>query len=495
MDRSHDIEEANVAALYEASHVGCESTLNSIMQRDSLILNKISLTSFTDTPLHIAVLHGHLEFTAALLRKKPNLAGREDSREGHAEIVRELLQADTDVCLPLARDQDGRIPPHLAVMRGHIEVIQKLLNSKPNSILEDHDGASVLHLCVKYNCLDALKLLVESADDNGYSLNSKDNDGNLILHLAVMLGQTETIKYLLSVSKIKGEANAINRIGNTALDVLDLGHRDFKSLKIQEMPMAAGVRRSRDLNSPDLLPTTQRHERVARYITNEGHEPAPAAQSRFKKWGAYFCLCGWVKHFTGRGPSKWVEKTREIVMLVATVIATVTFQAGITPPHYNTIGGVWQKQDCEQKINGNVTCKAGQAIFSDTRPDLYQFFLSSNTTSLVAALCVVLLISLGIPKRSQLFLWFLTFAMLIAVTFMLSTYVVAVSLVTSADVTQSPEQPDLPFTTGSFAGSAFDCWCDSHMSPFSLDGEVVSQVHALLDNESNKSRETLMYAS
>ncbi|KAG6721300.1 hypothetical protein I3842_03G107100 [Carya illinoinensis] len=249
MDRSHDIEEANVSALYEASHEGCESTLNSLMQRDSLILNKISLTSFTDTPLHIAVLHGHLEFTAALLRKKPNLAGREDSQgrttlhlasaEGHAEIVRELLQTDTDVCL--ARDQDGRIPLHLAVMRGHIEVIQKLLNSKPNSILEDHDGASVLHLCIKYNCLDALKLLVESADDYGYSLNSKDNDGNLILHLAVMLGQTETIKYLLSVSKIKGEANAINRIGKTALDVLDLGHRDFKSLKIQDMLMAAGA--------------------------------------------------------------------------------------------------------------------------------------------------------------------------------------------------------------------------------------------------------------
>ncbi|KAF5462818.1 hypothetical protein F2P56_018794 [Juglans regia] len=199
MDRSHDIEKANVAALYEASHAGCESTLNSLMQRDALILNKISLTSFTDTPLHIAVLHGHLEFTTALLRRKPNLTGRKDlqgrttlhlaSAEGHAEIVRELLQANTDVCL--ARDAVGRIPLHLAMMRGHIEVIEKLLNSKPNSFLEDFDGASVSHLCVKYNCLDALKLLVESADDDRYSLNSKDNDGNSILHLAVMLRQTE----------------------------------------------------------------------------------------------------------------------------------------------------------------------------------------------------------------------------------------------------------------------------------------------------------------
>ncbi|KAG6721298.1 hypothetical protein I3842_03G106900 [Carya illinoinensis] len=436
MDNSHDIEEDNVAALYEASHKGCESTLNSLMQRDALILNKISLTSFNDTPLHIAVLHGHLEFTAALLRKKPNLSGRKDLRgrtalhlasaEGHAEIVRELLQADTDACL--ARDQDGRISLHLAVMRGHTEVIEKLLNSKPNSILEDLDGASVLHLCVKYNCLDALKLLVESADDDGYSLNSKDNDGNSILHLAVMLGQTETIKYLLSVAKIKGEANAINRIGNTALDVLQLGHRDFKSLNIQDMLMAAGVRRSKDLNSLDLLTTTLRHERTAaRSINNEAHEPSPAAQSRFKKWWAYFCLCGWVKHFKRRGRSNWVVETRGTLMLVATVIATVTFQAGINPP-----GGVWQ-QDCQDTKYGNANC-TGKAIFSDINPYVYQFFLSFNTTSLVAALSVVLLITLGIPKRSQLFLWLLTLSMLIAVTFMLYTYFLAVYLVTSEAV-------------------------------------------------------------
>ncbi|KAG2715952.1 hypothetical protein I3760_03G103800 [Carya illinoinensis] len=313
-------------------------------------------------------------------------------------------------------------------MRGHTEVIEKLLNSKPNSILEDLDGASVLHMCVKYNCLDALKLLVESADDDGYSLNSKDNDGNSILHLAVMLEQTETIKYLLSVAKIKGEANAINRIGNTALDVLQLGHRDFKSLNIQDMLMGAGVRRSKDLNSPDLLTTTRRHERTAaRSINNEAHEPSPAAQSRFKKWWAYFCLCGWVKHFKRRGRSNWVVETRGTLMLVATVIATVTFQAGINPP-----GGVWQ-QDCQDTKYGNANC-TGKAIFSDINPYVYQFFLSFNTTSLVAALSVVLLITLGIPKRSQLFLWLLTLSMLIAVTFMLYTYFLAVYLVTSEAV-------------------------------------------------------------
>ena len=52
--------------------------------------------------------------------------------------------------------------------------------------------STVLHLCVKYNQIEALKLLVESLSDEGDFLNSKDHDGgNTILHLAVMLKQTK----------------------------------------------------------------------------------------------------------------------------------------------------------------------------------------------------------------------------------------------------------------------------------------------------------------
>ncbi|KAF5480463.1 hypothetical protein F2P56_001211, partial [Juglans regia] len=426
MDKSHDIEEDNIAALYEASHKGCESTLNSLMQRDALILHKTSLTSFTDTPLHIAVLHGHLEFTAALLRMKPNLVDWKDSRGrtalhlasavGHAEIVRDLLQADTDVCL--ARDQDGRIPLHLAVMRGHIEVIEKLLNFKPNSISEDLDGASVLHLCVKYNYLDALKLLLESADNNGYSLNSKDNDGNSILHLAVMLGQTETIEYLLSMPELKRKANAKNRIGNmTALDVSETCHRDFKYLKIQDILKAAGVGRSKDLNSP-LLPALHDEEaQSAQPIIEE--QPA---LSRFRKWWRYFYLCRWFKHLKSRG--NWIDETRGTLMLVATVIATVTFQAGLNPP-----GGVWQQD------SNDGTVRAGTSIFqSHMNSDgidryYYELFLYFNTTSFVAALSVLLVVISGFPLRNKFFIWFLTLTMFIAIGTMALSYFRALYLV------------------------------------------------------------------
>jgi ankyrin repeat protein len=51
------------------------------------------------------------------------------------------------------------------------------------------NGDTVLHLCVRYNHLDALKLLVQSTNGDELFLNSKNHDGNSILHLAVMLKQ------------------------------------------------------------------------------------------------------------------------------------------------------------------------------------------------------------------------------------------------------------------------------------------------------------------
>ena len=78
-------------------------------------------------------------------------------------------------------------------MRGRVEVVRELIVARPDSTQVVLDGGeTVLHLCVKYNQLEALKLLVESVSDEGEFLNSKDHeDGNTILHLAVMLKQIE----------------------------------------------------------------------------------------------------------------------------------------------------------------------------------------------------------------------------------------------------------------------------------------------------------------
>jgi ankyrin repeat protein len=194
-------EEDEIIELYNAATSGCTTTFYSLIHKDPHLLNKISLTSFSETPLHISALVGHLDFSRALLHLKPQLAIELDthrrcplhlaSAEGQVEIAQALLHANDDACL--IRDQDGRIPLHYAAMRGRVEVVRELIVARPDSTQVVLDGGeTVLHLCVKYNQLEALKLLMESVIDEGEFLNSKDHEGgNTILHLAVMLKEIE----------------------------------------------------------------------------------------------------------------------------------------------------------------------------------------------------------------------------------------------------------------------------------------------------------------
>ncbi|XP_050231886.1 ankyrin repeat-containing protein BDA1-like [Mercurialis annua] len=301
-------EEDDIKNLYEASMKFDTSTLNILLQKDPLILHRISLSAFTQTPLHISCLLGYVDFAASLLNQKPNLAAELNSQgqsplhlasaEGNSEIVTTtyvtfsntniatlsiLLQYECFLCVDvllsinagicLVADQNGRIPLHLAAMRGRVEVIERLIGACPESVrAKTNCGDTVLHLCVEYSHLEALKLLVTFLGKNGDGeiLNSMDDDGNNILQLAVIMKQVETIKYLLSVPKIKVEANTLSSI--------------FKE-----------------------------------HPTNLKDYPSQQDSNNSENGG------------------DWLEKSRGNLMVVATVIAGMAFQAAINPP-----GGVWE---------------------------------------------------------------------------------------------------------------------------------------------------------
>ncbi|KAE9444586.1 hypothetical protein C3L33_23516, partial [Rhododendron williamsianum] len=88
--------------LYEACLSGSVETLKALIEKDPLILDRASSTKCfsSDTPLHVAALRSHLEFTNALLSWKPTLAAELDLRR----------------CTPL----------HLASTKGHFKIVQEL---------------------------------------------------------------------------------------------------------------------------------------------------------------------------------------------------------------------------------------------------------------------------------------------------------------------------------------------------------------------------------
>lgn len=180
--------------LYEAAVEGDVKVLRELLEQDALILDRLTLTCFNETPLHIASMRGHIEFVKFILTRNPLLAAELDSQrssalhvasiKGYIEIVKELLVVNPEMCV--VGDREGRNPLHLAVIKGRVEVIKELVRVSHLAALQTTDrDENVLHLCVKHNNqLEALNVLMELISDDTL-LKSRDGDGYSILHLAV----------------------------------------------------------------------------------------------------------------------------------------------------------------------------------------------------------------------------------------------------------------------------------------------------------------------
>ncbi|XP_020215178.1 ankyrin repeat-containing protein NPR4 isoform X1 [Cajanus cajan] len=395
-------ENDRVSGLYEVSVRGSVCELESLIVRDPLILHKLSLRSFTETPLHVSALLGHFDFTKCLLSHKPQLALELDhskrtplhlaSAEGHAEIVHVLLQACEHACL--MSDQDGRIPLHYAAMRGRREVARELIRAKPESVMVlDGSGKTMLHLCVEHNHLDTLKTLVQEGHVGHNFLNFGDfNRGNTLLHLAVMFKQIQTVRYLLSIPKIREEGNIKNNMGYTALDMLEHGTRDFKSLQMQLMLMDAGIIKNNEHNN-------QVDHTLSTTITVV--PPMTIADPNAKCWSKFLKgMNKFLQHKSGR-----LEEMRGMLSLVATMISSMTFNVVMNPP------------------GGHMS----PATFYMTR-EITTSFITYNTIAFIASLSVTLLLVSGVPLKNEVTMGILSIGTGVTLTFLMLTYIYALFL-------------------------------------------------------------------
>ncbi|KAG0543044.1 hypothetical protein BDA96_02G155900 [Sorghum bicolor] len=80
-----------------------------------------------------------------------------------------------------------------------------------------------------------------------------------------------------------------------------------------------------------------------------------------------------------RTTSLVTAKSRELVMLLATLAASITYQAGLDPP-----GGLWQDDR-----HGH---KTGESVLLTTHPGRYMVFFYSNSAAFVASLVVIMMV-------------------------------------------------------------------------------------------------------
>ncbi|XP_027084269.1 uncharacterized protein [Coffea arabica] len=288
---------------------------------------------------------------------------------GHVDFVKAILQIESAHFMCWARDRDGRNPLHLAAMHGKLPVLLLLIRGGFRAALEKTDGGgTVLHLCIKYNQPVALKILADKLKDPEF-VNAKNEDGMTILHLAVYYEQHETIKYLLVDAGV--EVNIKNANGKTALDLL-FGQGITKNSEISRSLQEAGALKAKDIRSPI-------DDRKLKQL-------------------------------------EWFDKSREALMVVAILIATMAFQAGISPP-----GGLWQ----DDLLEGPNPHTIGEAVMAQKHPKYYWLLIRTNTIAFVSSLSTIILLIRGSSIPSKYFMPLLAFVMWLAIATIAITYGIA----------------------------------------------------------------------
>ncbi|XP_058213569.1 ankyrin repeat-containing protein BDA1-like [Rhododendron vialii] len=395
--------------LSEAAMKGSVESLINLLQHDPLIIDKAIASCISQSPLHLSSLLGHLDFTTELLTRKPEFAAELDSEgssplhlaaaKGHLEIVKRLLLAAPE--MGMVRNSDGRTPLHVAAMKGRVEVVAELVRVVPESTRMVTDrGETGLHLSVRHNRVEALRVLVEVMRRDGELVNWRDCDGNTILHIAVAKKHIEIIKFLLTNGSV--EVNALNRNGSTSLDILKQSPRDLRDSEIEDSLRHAGGLSAKDL-----------HLITDEWVPTKGPQIAKRLSSHQKSSK---------KPIPKHKHTDWLGRKRSALMVVASLIATVAFQAGLTPP-----GGVWQ-DDYQLDSNGNPVDDphtVGTAVMAYKDHIQYSLFMIFNTIAFLASLSIILLLVSGLPLKRRRWMWVQMVIMWISITAQVLTYFLA----------------------------------------------------------------------
>ncbi|KAL2550807.1 Acyl-CoA-binding domain-containing protein 1 [Forsythia ovata] len=115
-------------------------------------------------------------FSSFVHEEEPGIESKLDAihafaREGDEEKLLKCIESGVPVNL---KDSEGRTPLHWAVDRGHVNVIELILNNNADLNAKDNEGQTPLHYAALCERAAIAELLVKHNAD----IEMKDNDGN-----------------------------------------------------------------------------------------------------------------------------------------------------------------------------------------------------------------------------------------------------------------------------------------------------------------------------
>ncbi|CDP16297.1 unnamed protein product [Coffea canephora] len=255
-----------------------------------------------------------------ILEKLPNLIEKVDkfgwtalhyaakrnhpAKLNHEDVVRLLLSAERSTAYVAARNDDSKTALHIAVIHGHVAVVQELLSHCPDCWEKyTNRRQNILHLAVKYEQREVLEFVLKNSWASEL-INQRDNTGNTPLHLYV------ATKNLDGSSLVKHPSVDVNSFDNSNSTPLD------RILRADEL--------------------SQRQKNTVWFMKKQKEEEEGKEDELEQAGGTrgYRNVATVKKILRASSPDevKRVEKLAANYSIVATLIATVTFAAGFTVP-------------------------------------------------------------------------------------------------------------------------------------------------------------------
>ncbi|KAM7485246.1 hypothetical protein LguiA_001255 [Lonicera macranthoides] len=260
---------------------------------------------------------------------------------GNLQIVRKLLDWDRSLAYITADKDDNKTALHIATSRGHIDIMEDIMFRCPDCWeMFNSKGQNIIHIAVENEQNKVIQfILIQPYLDS--LVNQKDNNGNTPLHL-LAAAPTEGLLASELLLHPRAKKMAFNKEGMTPLDVLKMAFKMY------------GATGQRNLISKD--------------------KDEIATKEKFRaEWG--------------EGAVKKLKKVADTNLIVATLIATVSFAAGFTLP-----GG----------YDGNAGPNQGNVVLS--RRAAFKAFVIADTVAMMCSSCAVFIYFMvaGVKHRRTL---------------------------------------------------------------------------------------------
>lgn len=202
----------------KAEHIAAFFNLENLMQ-ELLAANPNNvdiLDSINNTPLFLAVIHGHEMLTKMLLDRGANtdiicVDGKSPlhaaASQGHGGIAKLLLDNNADIEI---KNLSSQTPLDTAASKGHDMVVTLLVDRGANIESESNWGRTPFVTAAKRGHTTTVKLLRSM----GANLNSTSEDGEGALHHAAFSNQPAVVELLLELGI---SPNIIDKNGETPL--------------------------------------------------------------------------------------------------------------------------------------------------------------------------------------------------------------------------------------------------------------------------------------